>query len=74
MCVQANVRDSKLGGVVEDLFADKDDAQLDGQLQHTAVGGALVQSKTSDSVEPSWESCQTAHTHTHTLEHYRMLV
>ena len=53
------LRDSKLGDVVEDLLADKDDSQLDGELQQTAVRGALVQSQTSHTLKPTRKSGDT---------------
>ena len=49
-----DLRLSKLLTVVENLFANHDDAKLDSQLEETAVGRTLIQSQTPNTLVVSW--------------------
>ena len=48
-------------GVVKDLLSNKDDSQLDGQLQQAAIGGTLIQTKWTNALVASRSSRQTMH-------------
>ena len=42
------LRDSKLSSIVEDLFANKDDSQLDCEFEETAIGRTLIQTQSAN--------------------------
>ena len=54
-----DIRQCDLLAVVQDLFSNKDDCQLDGQLQQAAVGGTLVQTQWANALVASRSTCQT---------------